>query len=139
MVQKLILIFTKIWDNENFTRIRGFGGGNAIPTVVRLMITLKYLATGDNYKSHMYLFHIFDRNISRIILVLCRSLTRILLEKSHFYSIDVFFSDETMCINFLFFTSFIETLYFFGKHNIILQQYSLSIPSLHLPHHDFKI
>lgn len=50
----------------------------AIPAHVRLLVTLRYLATGDSYPSLMYLFRISEPSISRIIPEVCRALTDVL-------------------------------------------------------------
>ncbi|KOB52198.1 Clathrin coat assembly protein [Operophtera brumata] len=39
----------------------------AIPVVTRLAITLRFLATGDSYKSLSYLFRVSDSSLSAII------------------------------------------------------------------------
>ncbi|KAG8230317.1 hypothetical protein J437_LFUL000587 [Ladona fulva] len=46
---------------------------DAIPADVRLLLTLRYLATGDSYPSLMYLFRISEPSISRIIPEACRA------------------------------------------------------------------
>ena len=50
----------------------------AIPPRVRLLVTLRYLATGDSYASLMYLFRISEPSISRIIPEVCRALMDVL-------------------------------------------------------------
>lgn len=47
---------------------------NAIPVTTRLAITLRFLATGDSYKSLMYLFRVSDDSISVIVLEVCTAL-----------------------------------------------------------------
>lgn len=46
----------------------------AIPITTRLAITLRFLATGDSYKSLMYLFRVSDASISNIIPNVCAAL-----------------------------------------------------------------
>ncbi|KAJ4425591.1 hypothetical protein ANN_27787 [Periplaneta americana] len=46
----------------------------AIPPAERLVVTLRYLATGDSYKSLMYLFRITANTISQIIPEVCRAI-----------------------------------------------------------------
>lgn len=50
----------------------------AITPRVRLLVTLRYLATGDSYPSLMYLFRISEPSISRIIPEVCRALMDVL-------------------------------------------------------------
>lgn len=50
----------------------------AITPRVRLLVTLRYLATGDSYPSLMYLFRISEPSISRIIPEVCRALMVVL-------------------------------------------------------------
>ncbi|CAH1990031.1 unnamed protein product [Acanthoscelides obtectus] len=50
----------------------------AIPTRIRLLVTLRYLATGDSYASLMYLFRISVPSISRIIPEVCKALIDVL-------------------------------------------------------------
>lgn len=50
----------------------------AIPPRVRLLVTLRYLATGDSYPSLMYLFRISEPSISRIIPDVCKALIDVL-------------------------------------------------------------
>lgn len=45
---------------------------------VRLLVTLRYLATGDSYSSLMYPFRISEPSISRIIPEVCRALMDLL-------------------------------------------------------------
>lgn len=46
----------------------------AIPVVTRLAITLRFLATGDSYKSLSYLFRVSDASISDIVPEVCAAL-----------------------------------------------------------------
>lgn len=47
---------------------------NAIPVTTRLAITLRYLATGDSFKSLMYLFRVSAYSISTIVPEVCEAL-----------------------------------------------------------------
>ncbi|CAG5020848.1 unnamed protein product [Parnassius apollo] len=47
---------------------------NAIPVTTRLTITLRYLATGDSFKSLMYLFRVSAYSISTIVPEVCEAL-----------------------------------------------------------------
>lgn len=47
---------------------------HAIPPKVRLAITLRFLATGDNYKSLHFLFKVSSQVISRIIPEVCAAI-----------------------------------------------------------------
>lgn len=47
----------------------------AIPINTRLAITLRFLATGDSYKSLMYLFRVSDSSIAHIVPEVCAALT----------------------------------------------------------------
>lgn len=51
---------------------------DAIPTYVRLLLTLRYLASGDTYSSLKYLFRISEPSISRIIPEVCKTLVNVL-------------------------------------------------------------
>jgi hypothetical protein len=44
---------------------------DSIPPLVRLVLTLRFLATGDSYASLMYLFRISKRSILKIITEVC--------------------------------------------------------------------
>lgn len=52
----------------------------AIPPTERLMLTLRYLATGDSYTSLMYTFKISKQLISRIIPEVCSAIIEALQE-----------------------------------------------------------
>lgn len=52
----------------------------AIPSQIRLAVTLRYLATGDSYTTLMYLFHISKQSISKIIPEVCKSIIDALKE-----------------------------------------------------------
>ena len=45
---------------------------DAIPPKIRLLVTLRILAIGDNYKSLMYLFRVSESTISRTVPVVCQ-------------------------------------------------------------------
>lgn len=51
---------------------------DAIPVQVRVLLTLRYLATGDSYASLMYLFRISIPSICRIIPEVCRAFINVL-------------------------------------------------------------
>jgi hypothetical protein len=53
----------------------------AIPPKLRLAITLRFLATGDSYKSLHYLFKVSSEIISRIVPVVCKALIQVLSEQ----------------------------------------------------------
>lgn len=53
----------------------------AIPAKLRLAITLRYLATGDSFKSLHYLFKVSSEIISRIIPDVCKALISVLGEQ----------------------------------------------------------
>ena len=46
----------------------------AIPPKIRLLVTLRFLATGDSYKSLMYLFRISESTISRTVPEVCQAI-----------------------------------------------------------------
>lgn len=50
----------------------------AIPEKVRLAVCLRYLASGDSYRSLMYTFKISDSTISLIIPEVCNALNQVL-------------------------------------------------------------
>ncbi|VVC87288.1 unnamed protein product [Leptidea sinapis] len=50
----------------------------AVPTKIRLALTLRFLATGDDYRSLNYLFKISSSLISRIIIEVCLALNDVL-------------------------------------------------------------
>nr|CAI5848642.1 unnamed protein product [Callosobruchus analis] len=52
--------------------------GEAIPEKVRLAICLRYLASGDSYRSLMYTFKISDSTISLIVPEVCNALNEVL-------------------------------------------------------------
>lgn len=52
----------------------------AIPATERLMVTLRYLATGDSFTSLMYTFKISKQLISRIIPEVCSAIIECLKE-----------------------------------------------------------
>lgn len=53
--------------------------GEAIPVKIRLALTLRFLVTGDSFKSlQHYLFKISSPLISRIIIEVCLALNEIL-------------------------------------------------------------
>lgn len=68
LLEKVSPIIKK--DDTNFREV--------ISPRVRLLVTLRYLATGDSYPSLMYLFRISEPSISRIIPEVCRALIDIL-------------------------------------------------------------
>lgn len=51
-----------------------------IPAKVKLYCTLRFLATGDSYRSLMYLFRISDSTISLFIPEVCRAIIQVLKE-----------------------------------------------------------
>lgn len=51
---------------------------DAIPVKVRLAVTLRYLATGDSYRSLHYLFKISSQIISKIVPEVCSALNKVL-------------------------------------------------------------
>lgn len=71
LLQKLAPIITK-----KDTKFR-----KAIPAKVRLTITLRYLATGDNFRSLHYLFKISHQLISKIVHEVCASLLIVLKDE----------------------------------------------------------
>lgn len=46
----------------------------AIPPKIRLLVTLRFLATGDSYHSLMYLFKISEPTISRTVPEVCQAI-----------------------------------------------------------------
>lgn len=50
----------------------------SIPVKIRLAITLRFLATGDSYRSLPYLFKVSSQIISRIIPEVCQALIEVL-------------------------------------------------------------
>ncbi|RVE54881.1 hypothetical protein evm_000248 [Chilo suppressalis] len=71
LLQKLAPLITK-----KDTKFR-----KAIPAKVRLAITLRYLATGDNFRSLHYLFKISHQLISNIVHEVCASLLVVLKDE----------------------------------------------------------
>lgn len=53
---------------------------SSIPAKVKLYCTLRFLATGDSYRSLMYLFRISDSTISLFIPEVCRAIILVLKE-----------------------------------------------------------
>ncbi|KAJ4425613.1 hypothetical protein ANN_27809 [Periplaneta americana] len=53
----------------------------AIPPAERLDVTLRYLVTGDSYKSLLYLFRIPANTISQIIPEVCRAIYDVIKEE----------------------------------------------------------
>lgn len=53
----------------------------AIPSKVRLALTLRFLATGDSYMSLQYLFKISHQLICKIVYEVCKALIRVLEEE----------------------------------------------------------
>lgn len=53
----------------------------AIPAKYRLAITLRYLATGDSYKSLYYLFKTSTQVISLIIPKVCKAINEVLKDE----------------------------------------------------------
>lgn len=51
---------------------------DAIPVKIRLAVTLRYLATGDSYKSLHHLFKISSQIISKIMPEVCLALNEVL-------------------------------------------------------------
>nr|CAH7738354.1 unnamed protein product [Callosobruchus chinensis] len=52
----------------------------AIPARLRLAVTLRYLATGDDYQSLHFLFKISPQVISQIVPEVCQALNEVLKE-----------------------------------------------------------
>lgn len=53
----------------------------AVPSNVRLALTLRFLATGDSYMSLQYLFKISHQLISTIVYEVCKALIQVLKEE----------------------------------------------------------
>lgn len=53
----------------------------AIPAKYRLAITLRYLASGDSFKSLHYLFKVSTQVISEIIPEVCRAINKVLKDE----------------------------------------------------------
>lgn len=53
----------------------------AIPAKVRLAVTLRFLATGDTYKSLHFLFKISSQIISKIVPEVCKAIINILQDE----------------------------------------------------------
>lgn len=51
---------------------------DSIPVKIRLAITLRYLATGDSYRSLHYTFKVSSQSISKIIPEVCLALNEVL-------------------------------------------------------------
>ena len=53
----------------------------ALPAKYRLAITLRFLASGDSYKSLHYMFKISPQAMSKIIPEVCRALNKVLQDE----------------------------------------------------------
>ncbi|CAK1578597.1 unnamed protein product [Parnassius mnemosyne] len=53
----------------------------AIPAKIRLAVTLRFLATGDSFKSLHYLFKISSQLISKIVVDVCKALNDVLKDE----------------------------------------------------------
>lgn len=53
----------------------------AIPAKIRLAITLRFLATGDSYRSLHFLFKISSQLISKIVVDVCKALNEVLKDE----------------------------------------------------------
>ncbi|KAF9406033.1 hypothetical protein HW555_013451 [Spodoptera exigua] len=53
----------------------------AVPAKIRLAITLRYLASGDDFESLHFLFKVSPQLISQIIPEVCRALNKVLKDK----------------------------------------------------------
>jgi len=51
---------------------------NSIPAKIRLAITLRFLATGDSYKSLHFLFKVSSQIISKIVPEVCAAINQVL-------------------------------------------------------------
>ncbi|KAJ8913272.1 hypothetical protein NQ315_012890 [Exocentrus adspersus] len=73
--EKLLLLVTPKIEKKN-TTFR-----NAISSRDKLFVTLRFLATGESYRSLMYSFRIAESTISLFIPVVCRAIYDVLKEK----------------------------------------------------------
>lgn len=53
----------------------------AIPAKYRLAITLRFLASGDSYKSLHYLFKVSTQAISKIVREVCKAINEVLKDE----------------------------------------------------------
>jgi len=59
--------------SKQYTQLR-----DSIPAKIRLAITLRFLATGDSYKSLHFLFKVSSQIISKIIPEVCAAINQVL-------------------------------------------------------------
>ncbi|KAF9405809.1 hypothetical protein HW555_013591 [Spodoptera exigua] len=72
---------------------------DAIPVKVRLAVTLRYLATGDSYRSLHYLFKISSQVISIIVPEVCLALNNVCLPNSNTSLPYVFLADAAFALS----------------------------------------
>lgn len=76
---------------------------NSVPAKIRLAITLRFLATGDSYKSLYYLFKVSSQLISAIVPEVCSALINVLKDLVKVFII-LFKKCELYKCNYPFFT-----------------------------------
>lgn len=60
-----------------------------IPAKVRLAVTLRFLATGDSYRSLHFLFKISSSVISKIIIEVCQAINTVLKDEIKVFNISL--------------------------------------------------
>ena len=69
-----MLISPRITHQQTYLR-------EAITAEERLVITLRFLATGESFRSLQYLFRVSEHSISRIAMETCKAIVLVLQDK----------------------------------------------------------